>query len=381
VAWHAAHSDPPQEEVQHPVRPGIYPFAERAAELRNIPIAVVANHTSLINGTHLVDTLVAMGARVVRVFAPEHGFRGDKPDGARIADETDPRTGIPVASLYGKNKKPTPQQLEGVDHVIFDIQDVGARFYTYISTLHYVMEACAELGIPITVLDRPNPHAHYVDGPVLNPNYKSFVGMHPVPVVYGMTIGEYAQMINGEGWLANGVQARLNVIPCENYTRHSTVILPVPPSPNLQTMEAIWLYPSLCFFEGTQVSVGRGTDAPFTAVGEPTNTSGNFTFTPRSIPGVSTSPPHLGKLCRGYRLEQPHAPSAIQWEHLVRMYRESGQKETFFLKSGFFDQLAGTDALRKMVVAGASQQDIANAWKPEVELFKATRSKYLIYPE
>ncbi len=365
------------------VLPGIYTFMEMMGEWKDRRVVIVANHTSTIEGVHLVDTLLSAGVQVVSVFAPEHGFRGNHADGARIQDETDKRTGLQVISLYGKSKKPSPTSLKNIDAVLFDIQDVGARFYTYLSTLHYVMEACAEAGVPVVVLDRPNPNIHYVDGPVLDTSFTSFVGLHPVPIVYGMTIGEYAQMINGEGWLKGGVKANLQVIPCSNYTRSTKCDIITGPSPNLQSMQSIYLYPSLCFFEGTVVSVGRGTDSPFEIMGEPTNKLGSFTFTPKSIIGASTSPPHENKLCRGYDLRSTIStegvPDRINLSYLLRMYSETGDASKFFLKSGFFDLLAGNDQLRQYITAGKDEVFIRESWKKDLEAFSTMRTQYLIY--
>ena len=278
-------------DTSEAVLPGIHSLFDDVAPFREKRIGVTANHTALIEGTHLVDSLVGAGLNVQRIFAPEHGFRGNLADGAIVKDDVDPGTGRSVVSLYGKNKKPRPEQLADVDLMIFDIQDVGARFYTFLSTLHYVMESCAEAGIPVWVLDRPNPNRHYVDGPVLDMSFSSFVGMHPVPAVYGMTIGEYARMINGEGWLEGGSKCELHVVTCRNYTSESRYELPVAPSPNLPDAASIYLYPSLCFFEGTTVSVGRGTSNPFTVIGEPGNRNGDYEFVPRPVPGVSDHPP------------------------------------------------------------------------------------------
>ncbi|MFI5221966.1 MAG: exo-beta-N-acetylmuramidase NamZ domain-containing protein, partial [Bacteroidia bacterium] len=258
-------------------------------------ISLVVNQTSMIGEKHLVDSLLSLNIRIKKIFAPEHGFRGDHGAGEKIKSTIDTKTGLPIISLYGEHKKPTLADLNETDIVIFDIQDVGARFYTYISTLHYVMEACAELNKELIILDRPNPNGHYVDGPVLDMKFKSFVGMHPVPVVHGMTIGEYAKMINGEKWLLNGVQCKLKIIELKNYTHDSMYRLPVRPSPNLPTMGSIYLYPSLCFFEGTNYSVGRGTDKPFECLGKPGMTQGNYRFIPRSVAGVADHPPFEGK--------------------------------------------------------------------------------------
>ncbi len=367
-----------------PVLPAIYKMDTLVELLGDQSVGIVANNTSRINGTHLLDTLLSRGVTVVKVFAPEHGFRGDAPDGAKIANDVDPNTGIPLISLYGKNKKPTPEMLRDVDVLVFDIQDVGARFYTYLSTLHYLMEAAAENGKPVIVLDRPNPNGFYIDGPVLKPKYESFVGLDPVPVVYGMTIGEYAQMLNGEGWLKDAEKCDLTIIKCSGYTHQSRYELPVVPSPNLPDMTAIYLYPSLCFFEGTDVSVGRGTDRPFTKIGEPGNVKGNYTFTPRSIPGASLHPKHEGEKCTGYDLSQKNmlelSPDSLQIRWLLRMYQETDNPKTFFRKDGYFDLLAGTDALRKAMVEGLTAKEIRASWQPDLEDFKIIRERYLLYP-
>ena len=347
-------------------------------------VAVCGNQTSVVGKTHQVDTLLSRNVNIVKLFCPEHGFRGQAEAGATIASGKDPLTGLPVVSLYGKNKKPTAEQLQNVDIVLFDLQDVGCRFYTYISTLHYVMEAAAENGVKVIVLDRPNPNGFYVDGPVLEPQYKSFVGMHPVPIVYGMTIGEYARMINGEKWLANGVQCDLTVIKLEGYTHETRYALPVAPSPNLQTTEAIYLYPSLCLFEGTNVSVGRGTDQPFEMYGAPGMQSGDYRFTPRAIPGVSENPPFKGLECRGYLLHDIAAdnlnnPGRLNLSYLLTAYRNCVDQSSFFLKNNFFDKLAGTDQLRKQLVVGASEEEIRASWEPDLEKFRHIREQYLLY--
>ena len=314
-------------------------------------IAVVGNQTSVVGTTHLVDTLLARGVQLVKIFCPEHGFRGTAAAGAKVENSVDAKTGLPIISLYGKNKKPTSEQLIDVDVVIFDLQDVGCRFYTYISTLHYVMEACAENNIPLIVLDRPNPNCHYVDGPVLDTaHYRSFVGMHPVPVVYGMTIGEYAQMINGEHWI-NGT-CNLTVVPMQGYRRDSVGYeLPVPPSPNLRNTHAIALYPSLCLFEGTNCGVGRGTDYPFEWVTYGTDT---------------------------LDLRQETAPTAFSLKYLMEMFKRV-PKGKFFLKNNFFEKLAGTGELRQQLEQGTSEEKIHATWQPALDKFKKTREKYLIY--
>ena len=349
-------------------------------------VAVCGNQTSVVGKTHLVDTLLSRNVNIVKLFCPEHGFRGQAEAGATIASGKDPLTGLPVVSLYGKNKKPTAEQLQNVDIVLFDLQDVGCRFYTYISTLHYVMEAAAENGVNVIVLDRPNPNGFYVDGPVLDPQYKSFVGMHPVPVVYGMTIGEYARMINGEKWLANGVQCDLTVILLEGYTHETRYVLPVAPSPNLQTVEAVYLYPSLCFFEGTNVSVGRGTDHPFEMYGAPGMRAGDYRFTPHAIPGVSENPPFKDVECVGFSLSEIASyefyklvPGELDLSYLMTAYQNCPDKASFFLKNNFFDKLAGTAQLRKQIVEGATDEEIRASWQPGLDAFKAVRAKYLLY--
>lgn len=355
--------------------------------LRHHRVGVVANPTSVIftsdsTWVHLVDSLVASGIEVRTIFCPEHGFRGQAEAGAHISSGKDEKTGLPIVSLYGKNKKPTPEQLRGLDYVVFDLQDVGCRFYTYISTLHYVMEACAENGVKLLVLDRPNPNGHYVDGPVLNPKFKSFVGMHPVPVVHGMTIGEYAMMVNGEGWLANGVKCRLTVVRMESYIHQTPYVLPIAPSPNLQTAQAVALYPSLCLFEGTNVSVGRGTAHPFELVGSPSYAppAGAFSFKPKPIPGVSENPPFNGKICYGLDLRKAKVDAKFDLRYLLEMYRYC-PKEAFFLKSDFFEKLAGTDDLRHQLVSGASEAEIRQSWEPALTEYKAMRKKYLLYDD
>ncbi len=345
------------------------------------PFAVVANHTSLIGDTHLVDTLVSMKYNLKKIFSPEHGFRGDAEAGAYLYNSTDTVTGLPVISLYGDNKKPKPKDLEDIEIVLFDIQDVGARFYTYISTLTLVMEACAENDIPLVVLDRPNPNGFYVDGPVLEPGFESFVGMHPVPVVHGMTMAEYAHMVNQEGWI-NGT-CDLSWVKCKNYTHKTRYQIPVSPSPNLRSMEAIYLYPSLCLFEGTSVSVGRGTKTPFEIYGHPDLSYGDYKFTPRPNTG-SSNPKHNGKECRGQNLRfygenfhQIQNKFNLYW--LLEAYKDLEDKNKFF--NAFFDKLAGTDKLRKQIIAGKDIDEIMQSWQPELEEFKEIRKKYLLYPD
>lgn len=346
-------------------------------------VAVVANHTARIGSSHLVDSLLAHKVDVKKVFAPEHGFRGDADAGEHVKDQRDTRTGLPIVSLYGKNKKPTAQQLADVDVLLFDMQDVGARFYTYIGTMHYVMEAALERQRRLIVLDRPNPNGFYVDGPVLDTAYRSFVGMHPVPIVHGMTIGEFAGMINGEGWLKGGMRCDLTVITCEGYDHAQFAKVELPPSPNLPNMAAVYLYPSLCLFEGTVVSVGRGTEKPFQCIGYPGNPVGAYRFTPRSRPGAK-EPPYLGHACNGLELEaygefQSRMEKRINLQWLIGFYQEAPNKTAYF--NSFFDKLAGGKDLRERIVRGESEETIRASWQPELEAFKLVRSKYLLYPD
>lgn len=343
-------------------------------------VAIVGNQTSLIGKTHLVDTLISLGIKIQKVFAPEHGFRGVADNGEHVWNDRDPKTGVDIISLYGHNRKPTKDQMSDVDIVLFDIQDVGVRFYTYISTLHYVMEACAENNIPLIVLDRPNPNAHYIDGPVRDEFHKSFIGMHPVPIVYGMTIGEYADMINNECWLSDSVGCNLYVVPCKNYTHETKYILPVPPSPNLRSDFAISLYPSLCIFEGTTVSIGRGTDSPFEVFGHPLFPEMDFKFTPISGFG-SKRPVNENKLCNGYDLKclgmQDVNKLNIDW--IIQAKKLLGDSITFIDQPIFFDRLAGTSKFRKQLINNVSEEEIRKSWEDDLLDFKVIRRKYLIY--
>lgn len=350
--------------------------------LQHKKVGIVTNQTGIVkrkNGdyTHLVDTLLSRKINIQKVFVPEHGFRGQADAGEIVKDEKDAKTGLSIISLYGKNKKPSAQQLKDIDVILFDLQDVGVRFYTYISTLHYVMEACAEQKIPIIILDRPNPNAHYIDGPVLQPKFKSFIGMHPVPVVYAMTIGEYGQMINGEKWLDNQSVANLKVIPLVNYTHQSRYSLPVRPSPNLPNDVAINLYPSLCFFEGTNISMGRGTDQQFQIYGSPYLEKTDFCFTPQPNVG-DKNPKFKGKLCYGEDLSQQPRLSKLNLQWLKKAFEQSkGVKTEFFISS--FNRLAGNDLLKQQIIQGKSEKDIRKTWQYDLENFKKIRSKYLIY--
>ena len=346
-------------------------------------VAVVANQTSVIikdknNYTHLVDSLLSLDINIKKAFSPEHGFRGNADAGEKVIDEIDAKTEIPIVSLYGSNKKPSKEQLKGIDIVVFDIQDVGVRFYTYISTLHYVMEACAELGIPMLVFDRPNPNGHYIDGPTLEIEHTSFVGMHPIPVVYGMTIGEYAQMINGEHWLKNNVKCDLTVIPLQNYIHSKFYSIPIKPSPNLPNDKAINLYPSLCFFEGTNVSVGRGTEKQFQIYGSPfmKRTSLNFCFTPQPNAGAK-HPMHENIECCGFDLSNIKDLHKIDVSYLIKAYSLTEDKSKFF--NNFFTKLAGTTKLQKQLENKKSAKEIYASWQPKIEEFKKVRQKYLLY--
>ena len=351
--------------------------------LENKKVGIVANHTSMINKTHLVDSLVSLGINVTKVFSPEHGFRGKADAGELVNTDIDTKTGLPIVSLYGKNKKPTAEQFGDLDIIIFDIQDVGARFYTYISTMHYVMETCAENNKPLIVLDRPNPNGHYIDGPILKKGFTSFVGMHPVPIVHGMTVGEYAQMVNGENWLANKVQCNLTVIKTENYDHKRFYKLPIKPSPNLPNMSSIYLYPSLCLFEGTPISIGRGTDKPFQIIGSPFIKSETYSFTPISMPGAK-NPKLIDIKCYGYDLEyfgteylKDKGGLNLFW--LIEIYKNYPNKEKFFTR--MFQLLSGTDKLQQQIEAGKTDLEIKATWKDGLDKFKLTRKKYLLYTD
>ncbi|MBD3592556.1 exo-beta-N-acetylmuramidase NamZ domain-containing protein [Bacteroides sp. GM023] len=344
-------------------------------------VGMVVNHTSIVGmeQTHLLDTLLKLNVQIVKVFAPEHGFRGNADAGETVKDGKDSRTGTPIVSLYGNNKKPTAAQLKDVDVVLFDIQDVGARFYTYISTMYYMMEACAENKKEVIVLDRPNP-CDYVDGPILKPGYKSFVGMLPIPVLHGCTIGELAQMINGEGWIANKKNAcSLKVIPMTGWKHGEPYSLPIKPSPNLPNDQSIRLYASLCPFEATCVSVGRGTTSPFQVLGAPNKKYGSFAFTPRSLPGFDKNPMHKGIACYGEDLRNTTDVNGFTLRYFLRFYRLSGEGAAFFSRPRWFDLLMGTDSVRKAILKGESEETIRNSWQKELQAYREMRAKYLLY--
>ena len=345
-------------------------------------IGIVANHTSMIGSTHLVDSLINLGIHVVKIFSPEHGFRGNADAGEQLDSYIDNKTGIPVVSLYGSKRKPTSEDLKDLDLIVFDIQDVGVRFYTYISTMHYVMEACAENSVTFLVLDRPNPNGFYVDGPLLDMKYRSFVGMHPVPVVHGMTVAEYARMINEEGWLENAIKVELQVITCQHYDHRKYYNLPIKPSPNLPNDISVYLYPSLCLFEGTVMSVGRGTDFPFQVYGHPEYSNQEFQFTPRSIEGAAKNPKYLGVTCYGVDLSmidtgffRNNRGIVLYW--LVDAYENLNRREDFF--NSYFTKLAGTEDLIEQIKEGYDVFTIAAGWREDVESFKEIRKKYLLY--
>lgn len=352
-------------------------------------VGIVANQTSVIfkagstkpedgRYTHIVDSLISLKVDLKKVFAPEHGFRGIADAGELLKDGVDTETGVPIVSIYGKNKKPYPEQLADLDMVVFDIQDVGARFYTYISSLHYVMEACAEANIPVMILDRPNPNGHYIDGPILESKHTGFVGMHPIPIVHGMTIGEYAKMINGEGWLKNKVKCDITVISMENYNRKMPYSLPIKPSPNLPNDTSINLYPSLCFFEGTNVNAGRGTSKQFQIYGSPYLDKDvyNFKYIPSPNEGAK-HPKHDGKLCYGEDLSSHERMDGINLSYVIRAYNNSVDKSIFFID--YFTTLAGTTQLQQQIEAGISEKEIKASWNDGLNAFKNMRKSYLIY--
>lgn len=353
--------------------------------LKGKRVGLVVNQTSVALGQALPDLLQSRGVNVVAIFVPEHGFRGNADAGANIENSLDSSTGLPVVSLYGKHKKPEPQDLAGIDVMVYDLQDVGARFYTYISTLEYCMEACAQNHKQFIVLDRPDPNGFYIAGPVLQPDCQSFVGRQPIPVVYAMTAGEYARMITGEGWFANAAELDLKVVECSNYTHSMKYKLPVAPSPNLRNMAAIYAYPSLCLFEGTVVSVGRGTDLPFAQFGCPeVGKDFHYSFTPHSGPGAK-SPPYEGKICFGELVASDESDYLLKYgknvnlQWLIKMYNAYPDKDKFF--TSFFEKLAGTKKLAERIKAGESETEIVKSWQPEIKKFKKIRKKYLIYKD
>jgi len=375
------HSVEKQEEQK--TEPGASQFSDYLSLLQRKKVGAVVNGASLVNKVQLIDTLLSRGILITKIFSPEHGFKGKVDAGSLVSDETYNNT-IPIISLYGKKLIPSSEDLKDIDIMLFDLQDVGVRFYTYLSTLHYVMKACAENNIQLIILDRPNPNGFYIDGPVLDEKFKSFVGLHPVPIVYGMTIGEYACMINGEKWLGDSLSCNLTVIKCKNYNHNSYYDLIVNSSPNLTTMKAVYFYPSLALFEGTVVSEGRGTYSPFLVIGHPDYPSKIFSFVPESIKGMSESPKFKGQTCYGIDLRDFNIDSIkikreIDLQFLINMYQNLNLGESFF--NDYFDKLAGSSDLRTDIVSGKSEKEIRTSWKSGLDEFKKIRAKYILYPD
>ncbi|BDS09850.1 exo-beta-N-acetylmuramidase NamZ family protein [Aureispira anguillae] len=392
LGWHFyAQSNEPThgqlEEFNHDIVPAADQFYKYYHFIKDKRLGLVVNHTSMVGKTHLVDTLLKMNCQIQKIFAPEHGFRGQADAGEKLKDGVDGLTGIPIVSLYGKNKKPSAEQFENLDLVIFDVQDVGARFYTYTSTMTYVMETCAKNKVPLLILDRPNPNGHYVDGPILEATEKTFVGLHPVPIVHGLTVAEYARMINEEGWLENGIKCELYHVECLNYNHSKFYKLPVKPSPNLPNMKSIYLYPSLCWFEGTTVSVGRGTTKQFQVYGHPACSKSEFTFKPISRAGAKY-PKHKGEQCKGYDLsvlsiQDLQKKKGLNLTYLVHFYNSLDAKtqSSFFNKNNFFDKLAGTPTLQHQLKEGKSIVEIQKSWQKDLKAYKKLRKKYLLYKD
>ena len=377
------------------IKPGALQLQEYLPALKNKNVAVFANQTSMLGNTHLVDTLISKGVKVKLIFGPEHGFRGDADAGEKVSSGKDARTGVPITSLYGDHKKPTIQDLKNIDVVVFDIQDVGVRFYTYISSLQYVMEACLEQGKKLILLDRPNPNGFYIDGPVLNLKFSSFVGLQPIPIVYGMTIGEYAKMLLGEQWLSTTANAavkkyflkgnqkifgQMQIVLCKNYNHGSKYILPVNPSPNLKDMRSVYWYPSTCFFEGTVISEGRGTDLPFVKFGHPALPKTLFSFIPNPNAGAKSSK-LFGEVCHGYDLSNITPKAEIDLSYFLKVYELFPDKKNFFLPNLFINKLAGTDVFMKQILAGNSEASIKASWQKDLDAFKKIRKNYLLYKD
>lgn len=347
--------------------------------LKRKDVAVVVNQTSMVDKDHLVDVLLKERVNIKKIMVPEHGFRGNADAGEKVKDGLDKKTKLPIISLYGDHKKPTAEQLSDVEYVVFDLQDVGVRFYTYISTLHYVMEACAENGKKLVILDRPNPNGHYVDGPVLRKGFESFVGMHPIPVVHGLTVGELAKMINGEGWLKGGIKCEISIVLVKNYTHSTPYSLPVKPSPNLPNDQSIRMYPTLCLFEGTIMSVGRGTEFPFQVVGYPEPKYGSFSFTPQSLEGMAKNPLFENQTCYGLDLRNEDPNLGFSLKYLILMFEKSGKRSDFF--NNFLPKLIGNDELASQIAVGLEEEEIRISWAEELFKYKQMRKKYLLYPD
>ncbi|MBO9727551.1 MAG: DUF1343 domain-containing protein [Chitinophaga sp.] len=363
------------------VLPGATQTSRYLPLLKNKRVAMMVNQTATIGKTHLVDSLLKLHVKIQKIFSPEHGFRGNAGHGETVANSIDSATGIPIVSLYGKHRKATAADLKDVDILLFDIQDVGTRFFTYISSLQELMESAAENNKTLVILDRPNPNGDYVDGPILDTAFRSFIGMQPIPIVHGMTVGEYARMLNGEHWLSKGVQCNIKVIPCENYSHQTFYRVPIKPSPNLPNMAAINLYSSLCFFEGTVLSLGRGTDKPFQVYGSPLFPKQGFSFTPRAS-AINPTPVLKDQLCYGYDLSNapetvPHKGRRIELKWLIDAYKIFPDKDKFFIP--FFSKVAGNTQLQQQIVKGVSEEDIRKSWEPGLAKFKVIRAKYLLY--
>lgn len=377
-----------QTDTIKPILTGADQLNEYIDQLKGKRVGIIANQTSIfsINQTHLVDSLLTLGIDIKKVFSPEHGFRGQASAGEKVSSGKDIKTGLPIVSLYGKHKKPTPSDLSNIDVLIFDIQDVGARFYTYISTMHYIMEACAENNKSLIILDRPNPNGFYVDGPLLDKKYESFVGMHPIPVVHGLTIGELAKMIIGEQWLNSKNDFSLTIVTCKNYTHKDYYELPIAPSPNLPNMSSIYAYPSLCFFEGTDISIGRGTNKPFQIIGSPILKSREFSFVPKELP-YAKDPKHENETCYGY--DVAHFASfyfkeskQIHWYWLTNSFQEyNKQGKDLVTRKDFFDLLAGSNKLRELITQSATPKEIRLSYLKELDDYKIMRKKYLLYED
>lgn len=385
--WAPGHFPMPESKVEF--RSGAAVFLDDLTDWKDKRVGLVVNQTATVGSSHLLDTLLARGITVQKVFAPEHGFRGDHADGSKITDGKDEATGVPLVSIYGRNKKPTPAMLADLDLLVFDIQDVGVRCYTFISTMHLCMEAATEADIPFVVLDRPNPNGFYVAGPVLDKRFTSFVGKHPIPLVHGLTVGELALMIQGEGWMElpdSTAVLDLEVVACEGYAHSHRYTLPVAPSPNLPNMRSVYLYPALVLMEATDCSVGRGTDMPFQRFGFPDNPEGDVAFVPQRIPGVSDHPKHEGLTCRGWdptdeELDEMHRSGRLYWDWLLRAYKSYPEPEQFFVRSDFFDRLAGTRALRAGIEAGFTEAQVRATWQTDLESYLRMRKGYLLYPD
>ncbi|MEJ5055288.1 exo-beta-N-acetylmuramidase NamZ family protein [Sphingobacterium sp. MYb382] len=372
-------------------RTGAEQTAAYVGYLKGKRVGMVVNNSSKIGDSSTVDSLIALGVTIVKVFGPEHGFRGDVGAGVKVSNEIDPKTGVKVVSLYGKTKKPTKEMLSDVDILVYDIQDIGVRYFTYIATMHRVMEACAEQGKELIILDRPNPNGYFIDGPILDMAYKSDIGMHPVPITHGMTVGEYAQMINGEGWLANGVQCKIKVIKMQNYSHDMPYLPPVKMSPNINTAQAILLYPATCLFEGTILSEGRGTQYPFTVIGSPALKGiYSFSFTPVSIKDMSATPIYKDQVCygldlRNVDLQKLRAEKKVNLSWLIETYNKYPKKEIFFDNKQSkeivpFEKLAGGTKLKEQIVAGMTAEEIRKSWEPDLVTYKKMRQQYVLYP-